>query len=144
MLICFSLFVADVCFHFTRLVGVDGVDGGVSKTPLYVITPTYSRPSQRAELTRLSQALSGVENVVWIVVEAVFSTLIGRGMSRLGSHWSRASDVRVLLRQQSYARKNPLVAKIPPTRGICCSSLVLYGMSIVGFHALKGSIIDCQ
>ena len=65
MLICFSLFVADVCFHFTRLVGVVAVP----KTALYVITPTYSRPTQRAELTRVSQALSGVENVVWIVVE---------------------------------------------------------------------------
>ena len=65
MSIYFSLFVVDVCFHFTRLVGVVAV----TRTPLYVITPTYSRPSQRAELTRVSQALSGVEDVVWIVVE---------------------------------------------------------------------------
>ena len=64
MSIYFSLFVADVCFHFTRLVGVVALP----KTALYVITPTYSRPSQRAELTRVWQALSGVENVVWIVV----------------------------------------------------------------------------
>ena len=72
MSIYFSLFVAaaDVCFHFTRLVG--GV--GLTKTPLYVITPTYSRPSQRAELPRVSQALSGVENVVWIVVEDSHNT----------------------------------------------------------------------
>ena len=27
----------------------------------------------------------------WCLTKAVFSTLIGRGMSRLGSHWSRAS-----------------------------------------------------
>ena len=45
-----------------------------------------------------------------------------------------------MLRQQSYAIKNQLVAKIPPTRGICCSSLVLYGIRIVGFHARKGPI----
>ena len=70
MSIYFSLFVADVCFHLPRLVGV----AGLTKAPLYVITPTYSRPSQRAELTRLSQALSGVENVVWIVVEDSQST----------------------------------------------------------------------
>ena len=31
-------------------------------------------------------------------------------------------------------------AKIPPTRGISCSSLVLYGIRIVGFHARKGPI----
>ena len=66
MSIYFSLFSADVCFYFTRLVALKG---NLTKTPLYVITPTYSRPSQRAELTRVSQALSGVENVVWIVVE---------------------------------------------------------------------------
>ena len=67
MSIYFSLFSADVCFYFTRLVALKG--SNLTKTPLYVITPTYSRPSQRAELTRVSQALSGVENVVWIVVE---------------------------------------------------------------------------
>ena len=39
----------------------------------------------------------------------------------------------VLLRQQSYDIKNQLVAKIPPTRGISCSSLVLYGIRMVGF-----------
>ena len=49
-----------------------------------------------------------------------------------------------MLRQRSYAIKNQLVAKIPPTRGISCSSLVLYGIRIVGFHAWKGPIIDCQ
>ena len=38
------------------------------------------------------------------------------------------------------AIKNQLVAKIPPTRGISCSSLVLYGIRIVGFHARKGPI----
>ena len=37
--------------------------------PIYVITPTYDRPAQRAELTRVSQALTGVESLVWIVVE---------------------------------------------------------------------------
>ena len=67
MSIYFSLLSADVCFHFTRLVALTSADP--SKTPVYVITPTYSRPSQRAELTRVAQALSGVENVVWIVVE---------------------------------------------------------------------------
>ena len=37
--------------------------------PLYVITPTYARPVQLAELTRIYQALSNVRDVVWIVVE---------------------------------------------------------------------------
>ena len=37
--------------------------------PVYVITPTYARAAQRAELTRVSQALAGVSNLTWIVVE---------------------------------------------------------------------------
>ena len=45
-------------------------------------------------------------------VREVWSTLIGRGMSRLVSHWSTASIV--LLRQQSYAIKNQLVASKAP------------------------------
>ena len=38
-------------------------------------------------------------------LKAVFSTTIGWGPSRLGSHWSRDSEC--CLRQQSYAIKNP-------------------------------------
>ena len=36
---------------------------------VYVITPTYARAAQMADLTRLSQALQGVPNVTWILVE---------------------------------------------------------------------------
>ena len=54
-----------------------------------------------------------------------------------------------LLRQLSYAIKNQLVASKAPRGGFgtqttpigeyfACSSLVLYGIKIVGFHALKG------
>ena len=46
----------------------------------------------------------------------------------------------MMLRQLSYAIKNQLVAKIPPLGGISCSSLVLYVIRIVGFHARKGPI----
>ena len=41
----------------------------VSLPMLYVITPTYARSTQMADLTRLSQALQGVPNLTWIVVE---------------------------------------------------------------------------
>ena len=37
--------------------------------PLYVITPTYRRPEQVAELTRMAQTLLLVRNVHWLVVE---------------------------------------------------------------------------
>ena len=62
------LFGDSVCLQFGGL-DVGSVDSPAPLPPIYVITPTYSRPSQRAELTRVAQALSGVENVVWIVVE---------------------------------------------------------------------------
>jgi len=36
---------------------------------IYIITPTYKRPVQKAELTRLSQAFMLVPNLHWIIVE---------------------------------------------------------------------------
>ena len=39
------------------------------QVPLYVVTPTYSRAAQLAELTRLYQALYPVQNITWVVVE---------------------------------------------------------------------------
>ncbi|KAK9512502.1 hypothetical protein O3M35_000910 [Rhynocoris fuscipes] len=36
---------------------------------IYAITPTYARPVQKAELTRLSQTLMHVHNLHWIVIE---------------------------------------------------------------------------
>ncbi|XP_043471675.1 galactosylgalactosylxylosylprotein 3-beta-glucuronosyltransferase P isoform X1 [Leptopilina heterotoma] len=37
--------------------------------PLYIVTPTYRRPEQIAELTRLSHTLMLVKNVNWLVIE---------------------------------------------------------------------------
>ncbi len=37
--------------------------------PIYIVTPTYRRPEQRAELTRLSQTLMHVENIYWLLIE---------------------------------------------------------------------------
>lgn len=36
---------------------------------IFIITPTYTRPEQKAELTRLSYTLRHVPNIHWIVVE---------------------------------------------------------------------------
>ena len=66
-------------------------------------------------------ALPGQFTLVEADCEAVFSTTIGRGLTRLGSHWSRASEC--CLRQQSYAIKNQI--------GILRQSLVLYVIRIV-------------
>lgn len=37
--------------------------------PLYIITPTYKRPEQLAELTRMSHTLMLVPNIYWLVIE---------------------------------------------------------------------------
>ncbi|XP_014600849.1 PREDICTED: galactosylgalactosylxylosylprotein 3-beta-glucuronosyltransferase I isoform X2 [Polistes canadensis] len=39
------------------------------KTRIYAITPTFTRPVQKAELTRLSQTFQLVPNFHWIIVE---------------------------------------------------------------------------
>merc|ERR1719204_105268 len=44
-------------------------DGDVGNKTLYIITPTYTRPTQLAELTIMSRALEDVPNVEWIVLE---------------------------------------------------------------------------
>ena len=41
----------------------------VSVPMLYVITPTFPRSTQVADLTRLAQALNNIPNVTWILVE---------------------------------------------------------------------------
>ena len=42
---------------------------GVSARPLYVVTPTYRRPTQLADLTRLANTLRLVPGVHWLVAE---------------------------------------------------------------------------
>ncbi|XP_043261562.1 galactosylgalactosylxylosylprotein 3-beta-glucuronosyltransferase I isoform X1 [Colletes gigas] len=47
------------------------------KPTIYVITPTFARPVQKAELTRLSQTFLHVPNLHWIVVEdAAIKTML--------------------------------------------------------------------
>lgn len=40
-----------------------------SLKPIYIITPTFRRPEQLAEITRLGNTLRNVQNVYWLVVE---------------------------------------------------------------------------
>ncbi|XP_070500308.1 galactosylgalactosylxylosylprotein 3-beta-glucuronosyltransferase P isoform X1 [Chironomus tepperi] len=42
--------------------------------PIYIITPTYRRPEQLAELTRLGYTLKHVPNIFWLVVEDAVDT----------------------------------------------------------------------
>lgn len=54
--------------------------------PLYIITPTYRRPEQLAEITRLGYTLKHVPNLFWLVIEdAAFPTpLVTRQLKRIG------------------------------------------------------------
>src|SRR4051794_33317444 len=40
---------------------------------IFFITPTYTRPTQKADLVRLAQTLAHVNNLYWAVVEDVDS-----------------------------------------------------------------------
>jgi len=40
-----------------------------SEEPLYIITPTYRRPEQIPELTRLAHTLMLVKDIHWLVIE---------------------------------------------------------------------------
>ncbi|XP_069738429.1 LOW QUALITY PROTEIN: galactosylgalactosylxylosylprotein 3-beta-glucuronosyltransferase 3 [Phaenicophaeus curvirostris] len=60
--------------------------GGSALPTIYVVTPTYSRPVQKAELVRLSQTLLHVPSVHWVVVEdaARPSALVGGVLAACG------------------------------------------------------------
>ncbi|XP_012252537.2 galactosylgalactosylxylosylprotein 3-beta-glucuronosyltransferase P [Athalia rosae] len=51
------------------LTRISNVDSFADETPLYVITPTYRRPEQVPELTRMAHTLMLVKNVHWLVIE---------------------------------------------------------------------------
>ena len=62
-----------------------------SKIPtIYAITPTYTRPVQKAELVRLSQTFLHVRNFHWIVVEDNESKtkLVTRFLSNTGLQYT--------------------------------------------------------
>ncbi|KAH8309712.1 hypothetical protein KR067_000670 [Drosophila pandora] len=54
--------------------------------PLYIITPTYRRPEQTAELTRLGYTLKHVANLLWLVIEDANKTnpLVAHTLDRIG------------------------------------------------------------
>lgn len=52
-----------------RGAAVGGGEGGEALPTIFVVTPTYARPVQKAELVRLSQTLLHVPSLHWLVVE---------------------------------------------------------------------------
>ncbi|XP_061200431.1 galactosylgalactosylxylosylprotein 3-beta-glucuronosyltransferase 3 [Neopsephotus bourkii] len=60
--------------------------GGQALPTIYVVTPTYARPVQKAELVRLSQTLLHVRALHWVVVEdaAAPTALVARLLASSG------------------------------------------------------------
>ncbi|XP_037954430.1 galactosylgalactosylxylosylprotein 3-beta-glucuronosyltransferase P-like [Teleopsis dalmanni] len=58
----------------------------VPPPPLYIITPTYRRPEQLAELTRLGYTLKHITNLLWLVIEDANQTspLVQHTLNRIG------------------------------------------------------------
>lgn len=54
--------------------------------PLYVVTPTYQRPEQLAELTRLGYTLKHINNLLWLVIDDAHnkSSLVLKTLNRIG------------------------------------------------------------
>ncbi len=48
-----------------------------TKPIIYVVTPTYKRPTQMADMTRLAQTLMHVKDIFWIVVEDSYNKSVG-------------------------------------------------------------------
>ncbi|MEQ2213673.1 hypothetical protein XENOCAPTIV_018925, partial [Xenoophorus captivus] len=66
--------------------GAGGAQNQSSLPIIYAVTPTYSRPVQKAELTRLAHAFRQVPRLHWIVVEDSTSRtdLVTRFLARCG------------------------------------------------------------
>ncbi|CDW59011.1 galactosylgalactosylxylosylprotein [Trichuris trichiura] len=92
-----------------RKVGSRLQSSGDSMPTIYVVTPTYQRYTQKADLTRLSYTLMHVPNILWIVVEdaPTTSALVTNVLLRSGVE-------HVLLAAQTpkrYKLKNPMAVK---------------------------------
>ena len=75
---------------------------------IFVITPTYSRNLQRAELTRLSRSLRLVTNLHWILVEDSVSktSLVARLLIECGLRYTHL-NTRTNEAYRDYVKKLP-------------------------------------
>ena len=86
---------------------------------IFVITPTFSRLTQKADLTGLSQTLSLVNNLVWIVVEdsdtqsELVSLVLSRSLVKTVQLTMQTPDKMVISRHSWWYLIFPL-----PHRGI--------------------------
>ncbi|KPU77999.1 uncharacterized protein Dana_GF24562, isoform B [Drosophila ananassae] len=85
-----TIFIATTCIYMVLYqyhISQEPFAGSeVVKPPLYIITPTYRRPEQTAELTRLGYTLKHVANLLWLVIEDANKTnpLVAHTLDRIG------------------------------------------------------------
>ena len=78
-----------ILFIFSLLPGhkMRAVDEEQKPRTIFVITPTYTRPTQLAELTLLAQSLAHVPFLHWVVVEFSKTSLVRDFLSSTNIHY---------------------------------------------------------
>lgn len=71
-----------------------------SEEPLYIITPTYRRPEQIPELTRMAHTLMLVKNIHWLVIEdaTVATKQVTQLLERTGLKFDHLIGRRILFK----------------------------------------------
>ncbi|XP_032433046.1 galactosylgalactosylxylosylprotein 3-beta-glucuronosyltransferase 1 isoform X2 [Xiphophorus hellerii] len=80
---------------------------------LHIITPTYSRPVQKAELTRLANTLLHVSNLHWIVVEDSQrrTTLVSHFLQEKGLNYTHLNILTPMTYKSRGDGRNPRVPR---------------------------------
>lgn len=80
---------------------------------LHIITPTYSRPVQKAELTRLANTLLHVSNLHWIVVEDSQrrTTLVSHFLQEKGLNYTHLNILTPMTYKYRGDGRNPRVPR---------------------------------
>jgi hypothetical protein len=93
-----------------------------NQIPVYIITPTYRRPDQIADLTRFAQTLMHVPNIYWLLIEDATekSVVVARLLKKFG-----VRAIHLLgnvLRCRSFCEfTNPSVTSLTTTPLVDCS-----------------------
>ena len=95
--------------EMTDLCDVNNVSTGSSLPTIYLITPTYTRREQVAELTRLGQTLMLTQNIHWVIAEdaPTCSPLVAGQLQRLDIPWTHLVSPQPAMYKTAKLRDNP-------------------------------------
>ncbi|KAF7663818.1 hypothetical protein LDENG_00198120 [Lucifuga dentata] len=118
--------------------GATGVSGNQSVLPVvYAITPTYTRPVQKAELTRLAHAFRQVPRFHWIVVEdsTTRTELVSRFLAR--QHRTKRDAGVVFFADDDNTYSLELFEEMRSTRGVS-----VWPVGFVGGRAYERPLVS--